>query len=170
MALPEISEIATHTRSYRWSDPSVLAAAARELSGRALLQAVIEGRLPPPPIADLIGAELISIGEGEATFAMRAAEWMYNPIGGVHGGIHATLLDSCMGCAVHTLLEPGVGYTTSDLQVRYVRGITAGTGRTVAVGRVVHPGRRVMTIEASLRAEQTGTLLAHATSACIILR
>jgi uncharacterized protein (TIGR00369 family) len=161
---------AARSRTFTWSDPSVLVAAGQQMGGLELLQAARDGRLPPPPIVDLLGAALVSVGEGEATFALEPAEWMYNPIGAVHGGIAATLLDSCMGCAVHTLLEAGVGYTTTDLQVRYVRGMTDRTGRVLATGRVVHPGRRVMTVEARLTAEEGGALLAHGTSACIVLR
>jgi uncharacterized protein (TIGR00369 family) len=95
---------------------------------------------------------------------------MYNPIGMVHGGIAATILDSCMGCAVHTSLEAGVGYTTTDLQVRYVRAMTGSTGRVLAEGRLVHAGRRTATAEGSLFVEDGGMLLAHATTGCAILR
>ena len=80
-------------------------------------------------------------------FALEPAEWMYNPIGMVHGGIAATILDSCMGCAVHTTLAAGVGYTTTDLQVRYIRAMSDVTGRVLAEGRVVHAGRRTATAE-----------------------
>ncbi|HEY3773734.1 MAG TPA: PaaI family thioesterase [Solirubrobacteraceae bacterium] len=158
------------TRTFSWSDPSGLATVGREMAGIDLMRAMIDGRLPKPPIADLIDASLIAVGEGTATFALQPAEWMYNPIGSVHGGIAATLLDSCMGCAVHTLLPAGVGYTTTDLQVRFVRGISDTTGRVLAAGRVIHPGRRVMTVEATMTAEDGDRLLAHGTSACIVLR
>jgi uncharacterized protein (TIGR00369 family) len=93
---------------------------------------------------------------------------MYNPIGMVHGGVAATLLDSCMGCAVHTTLAAGVGYTTTDLQVRYIRAISDATGRVLAEGRLVHAGRRTATAEQRL-AESDETLLAHATTGCAIL-
>ena len=124
--------------------------------------------MPAPPIADLVGASIVAVEEGTATFAMEPAQWMYNPLGAVHGGIAATLLDSCMGCAVHTLLPAGAGYTTTDLQVRYVRGMSADTGRVLAIGRVVHPGRRLMTVEARLITEADDKLIAHGSSACII--
>ena len=83
-------------------------------------------RSPAPPIAELLGFEIVEAEPGRAVFALEPAEWMYNPIGSVHGGVAATLLDSCMGCAVHTTLEAGIGYTTSDLQVRYIRAMSAG--------------------------------------------
>jgi uncharacterized protein (TIGR00369 family) len=94
---------------------------------------------------------------------------MYNPIGAVHGGVAATLLDSCMGCAVHTTLDAGVAYTTTDLHVRYVRAMTAATGRVLAIGQVVHPGRRMVTAEARLVVADSGALIAHGSSACIVL-
>jgi uncharacterized protein (TIGR00369 family) len=94
---------------------------------------------------------------------------MYNPIGSVHGGIAATILDSSLGCAVHTTLEAGVGYTTSDLQVRYVRAIGAETGRILAESSVVHSGRRLATAEGRLYVESSGQLLAHASTSCLIL-
>ncbi len=158
------------SRTFTWADPSSIAALGRDMAGIDLMQAMIDRRLPKPPIADLIDADLVAVEEGMATFALEPAEWMYNPLGSVHGGIAATLLDSCMGCAVHTLLPAGVGYTTTDLQVRFVRGMSDTTGRVLATGRVIHPGRRVMTVEATMTAEDGGRLIAHGTSACIILR
>jgi uncharacterized protein (TIGR00369 family) len=158
------------SRTFSWSDPADLAAVGREMAGIEAMRAVMDGRLPKPPIADLIDASLIAIGEGTSTFALEPAEWMYNPIGFVHGGIAATLLDSCMGCAVHTLLPAGVGYSTTDLQIRFVRGLTDTTGRVLATGRVLHPGRRLMTVEGTLTTEDGDRLMAHGTSACIVLR
>jgi uncharacterized protein (TIGR00369 family) len=87
----------------------------------------------------------------------------------VHGGIAATILDSCMGCAVHTTLEAGVGYTTTDLHVRYIRAMGEATGRVLAEGRVVHGGRRTATAEGRLFVESEQTLIAHATTGCMIL-
>lgn len=158
------------SRTFSWSDPAELAGVGREMAGIDLLRAIIDGALPKPPIADLVGAELVTVEEGSATFALEPAEWMYNPLGSVHGGIAATLLDSCMGCAVHTLLPAGVGYTTSDLQVRFARGMSDATGRVLATGRVIHPGRRMMTVEGTVATEDGKRLIAHGTSACIILR
>ena len=103
-------------------------------------------------------------------FALEPAEWMYNPIGMVHGGIAATILDSCMGCAVHTTLAAGVGYTTTDLQVRYIRAMGGATGRVLAEGRVVHAGRRTATAEGRVFAEDDETLIAHGSTGCAILR
>ena len=142
---------------------------ARERSGMEVLRAVMDRTVGPPPIADLLGMTLVEFEEGRAVFAVEPAEWMYNPIGSVHGGIAATLLDSCMGCAIHSTLGAGVGYATSDLQIRYSRGITVDTGRIVAEGTVVHAGRRLATAEGRLTDEATGKLLAHATTGCVLI-
>ena len=125
---------------------------------------------PAPPIAQLLGFTVIEVERGRAVFAMEPAEWMYNPIGMVHGGVAATLLDSCMGCAVHTTLDAGVAYTTTDLQVRYIRAMSDTTGRVLAEGRVVHAGRRTATAEGRLFAESDDTLIAHGSTGCVILR
>jgi uncharacterized protein (TIGR00369 family) len=164
-----MSDNGHRTRTFTWQDPMATATLARERSGMEMLQAVIDGTVGPPPIADLLGMSLLEVAEGRAVFAVDPAEWMYNPIGSVHGGIAATLLDSCMGCAIHTTLPAGVGYATSDLQIRYARGITLDTGRIVAEGTVVHAGRRLATAEGRLTAQDTGKLLAHATTACILI-
>jgi uncharacterized protein (TIGR00369 family) len=157
------------TRSFSWEDPAATAAAARELPGLQCMQAIVDGTLPPPPIARLLAFTIIEVQEGRAVFAIEPAEWMYNPIGSVHGGVAATLLDSCMGCAVHTTLPAGVAYTTTDLQVRYIHAMGAATGRVLAEGRVVHRGKRTATAEGRLFVESDETLLAHATTGCVIL-
>jgi len=157
------------TRSFSWEDPAAAAAAARELPGLQCMQAIIDGTLQPPPIARLLDFSVIEVQDGRAVFAMEPAEWMYNPIGSVHGGIAATILDSCMGCAVHTTLEAGVAYTTTDLHVRYIRAMGEATGRVLAEGRVVHRGRRTATAEGRLFVESDETLIAHASTGCVIL-
>jgi uncharacterized protein (TIGR00369 family) len=134
------------------------------------MQAIVDGVLPPPPIARLLDFTIVEVDEGRAVFAMEPAEWMYNPIGSVHGGIAATILDSCMGCAVHTTLQAGVAYTTADLQVRYIRGMSDTSGRVLAEGRVVHRGRRTVTAEGRLFVESDEALIAHGTTGCVILR
>jgi uncharacterized protein (TIGR00369 family) len=158
------------SRTFSWDDPAASAAAGARLSGIDCMRAIITGELPAPPIAQLLGFSVIEVEHGRAVFAMEPAEWMYNPIGMVHGGVAATLLDSCMGCAVHTTLEAGVAYTTTDLQVRYVRAMSDSTGRVLAEGRVVHAGRRTATVEGRLFVESDDTLIAHGSSGCVILR
>ncbi len=157
------------TRSFSWEDPAATLAAGQELSGLDCMRAIVDGTLPPPPIARLLDFAIVEVDEGRAVFAMEPAEWMYNPIGSVHGGIAATILDSCMGCAVHTTLERGVAYTTADLQVRYIRAMGETTGRVLAEGRVVHRGRRTATAAGRLITESDETLIAHATTGCVIL-
>jgi uncharacterized protein (TIGR00369 family) len=158
-------------RSFEWVDPAVLAAGAAGLSGLETMQAIVDGTLPPPPFASALGLSVAEVGHGRAVFVIEPAEWMYNPLGSVHGGVAATLLDSCMGCAVHTTLDAGVGYTTTDLHVRYLRGMRAGAGRVLAEGRVVHTGRRTATAEGRLYLEEDPEVLfAHASTGCAILR
>jgi uncharacterized protein (TIGR00369 family) len=158
------------TRAFSWEDPAAAEVSALRMSGLEYLQAIIDGQLPPPPFARALEAELLEVEPGRALFAAEPAEWMYNPLGSVHGGIVATLLDSCMGCAVHSTLETGVGFTTSDLQVRYIRPLTVQSGRVLADGRVVHRGRTTATAEGRVFAADGGALIAHATTGCVILR
>jgi uncharacterized protein (TIGR00369 family) len=138
------------------------------LSGLEVMQLIAAGELPPPPIADLLGMDVEDVGEGYATFVIEPDARMLNPIGSVHGGIAATLLDSCMGCAVHTTLEPGLGYTTAQLNLHYLRSMQPGMGRVRATGVVLHRGRKQATAEAKL-VDADGRLLAHGTTTCLIL-
>ena len=111
----------------------------------------------------------VLVEPGRVIFAVEPREWMYNPIGSVHGGVAATLLDSSLGCAIHTVLPAGARYTTTDLHVRYVRAMSADTGRVLADSRVVHAGRKLATAEGRLYAEDdTERLFAHATTSCLV--
>ena len=132
------------------TDPISLAARGRELSGMEYIQAIFAGELPPPPIAELMGFRGVSAEPGRAVFEMEPGPQHYNPIGSVHGGIALTLLDSAMGCAVHTLLERGVGYTTLEVKTNFVRPITADTGLIRCEGVVIHRGSRIATAEGKL--------------------
>jgi uncharacterized protein (TIGR00369 family) len=138
------------------------------MTGLEMMHAIRAGDAPAPPIAELVGFDLVEVGEGSATFELDPAERHYNPLGTVHGGIAATLLDSAMGCAVHTTLREDEAYTTLELKVNYVRAITEATGRIVAAGSVIHRGGRVATAEARLT-DEGGRLLAHATCTCLIM-
>jgi uncharacterized protein (TIGR00369 family) len=159
----------TRTRSFSWEDPSATAAAGMKLSGIEYLRGIADGTLSAPPIARLLDFAIVEVEHGRAVFAMNPAEWMYNPIGSVHGGVAATILDSCMGCAIHSTLQAGVGYATADLQVRYIRSMSQASGRVLAEGTVVHAGRRTATAEGRLFAEEDGKMIAHATTGCVIL-
>lgn len=158
------------TRTFSWEDPRASLAGAEGLSGIEYMSINrATGAIPPPPIARLMDMDLIEVTEGRAVFGVTPAEWMFNPIGSVHGGIAATLLDSCMGCAVHSTLPAGVGYTTTDLQVRYLRGVDEHAGRLLAEGAVTHTGRRQATAEGRLIVEATGKVVATATTGCMVL-
>ena len=145
----------------------VPAETAATMSGLDLLKGMIEGRLPGPPIMRLIGFGLVEVDEGRAVFAGTPRFDHYNPLGTVHGGYAATLLDSCMGCAVHSTLPKGVGYTTLEFKVSLLRAITADTGLVRAEGLVISSGRRVATAEGRLT-DAKGRLLAHATTTCLV--
>jgi uncharacterized protein (TIGR00369 family) len=158
------------SRTYTWDDPMALRDAGAGLSGLEYLKAVFERRLPPPPIAatlDFTGAE---VEEGRAVFVGQPAEFLYNPIGVVHGGFAMAILDSAMGCAIHSTLAEGEGYTSLETSVNFVRPITLETGRMRCEGRVVHRGGRVATAEGRLIAESTGKLLAHGTTTCLVIK
>ncbi len=160
----------TRTRTFSWEDPAATASLGRQMSGLEAMRAIIAGSLPPPPIARLLDIELIEADRGRVLFAMEPAEWMYNVIDSVHGGVAATLLDSCMGCAVQSTLEAGAGYATGDLHVRYLRPMSQTSGRVLAQGTVVHVGTRTATAEGRLFLESGGSLLAHGTTGCVLLR
>src|SRR5438034_2430234 len=124
-----------------------LAQGARTMSGIDFLRAIRDGRLPAPPIAELLGFGLIGVEPGEAVFECEPGEQHYNPIGVVHGGLAMTLLDSAMGCCVHTRLPLGKGYTTLEVKINLVRAITGQTGTLRATGRVIHFGGKTATAE-----------------------
>ena len=156
-------------RSYTWSDPMQAAAAAMEMSGMEFFAALSEGKVAQPPIMDTLDLDGISFEEGRVEFRLTPREFHYNPIGSVHGGVFATLLDSACGCAVHTKLPLGVFYTTLDLSVKFLRPVTLETGRISAVGSVTHLGRRTALAEARIT-DAAGKLYATATSSCLIMR
>jgi uncharacterized protein (TIGR00369 family) len=154
--------------SVSWSDPRVLSDVVRSMAGIEFLQGIRDGRLPPAPIAQLLGMRLTEVERGHAVFEVTPAEQHYNPIGVVHGGLALTLLDSAMACSVQTQLPAGTGYTTLEVKVNLVRAITSDTGRVRAIGKIVHAGNRVATAEGRLE-DAAGKLYAHGTTTCIIL-
>jgi uncharacterized protein (TIGR00369 family) len=159
----------TRRRELVWQDPLPTAAEGAGMSGIDYIRVVAAGELPPPPIAVLLRMGPTRIEEGSVSFEGAPGEEHYNPIGVVHGGYAATLLDSALGCAVHTTLPAGVGYTSLTLEVKYVRPITRETGKVRAEAEVVHRGRRQATAEARLLEAETGKLLAHGTGTCLIV-
>ena len=154
-------------RTTQWDEPEQLGREARALPGREFLQRLIDEQRRVP-IGVTLGFRLVEVGEGLAVFEAEAGPWAYNPIGSVHGGWYAAVLDAPLGVALHTLLPQGVGYTTLELKVNLVRPVTPDTGRLRATGRVVHRGRRTALTEARME-DAAGTLYAHATSTCLIL-
>ena len=154
-------------RAYQWGDPAISAAAARELDGMAFFREITAGRLPAPPVMATLDFAAVSFEPGRAVFEITPAEYHYNPIGSVHGGVYATLCDSACGCAVQTMLPAGAYYTSLDLAIRFIRPITSGTGRLTCEGTVEHLGSLTALAQARLTSAD-GKLFAHATSNCLI--
>lgn len=137
------------------------------LPGLEVMRAMMEGRLPAPTISRTLDFLLVHLGEGSAIFQGTPGPDYLNPMGTMHGGWYATLLDSAMGCAVHTLMPPGRAYTTTNLSVNLVRAVPARVQRVRAEGRVLHAGRQLASAEARLIGPD-GAVYAHGTSACLI--
>jgi uncharacterized protein (TIGR00369 family) len=140
----------------------------KPMSGREVLQAIIDGQLPPPPIAQTLSFRLVEVGDGFAAFEGETGQHLLNPMGIVHGGWALTLIDSAAGCAAHTLLPPGAAYTTVETKVNFSRPIARDTGRVRAEGRVIARGRRIISCEARV-ADAAGRVLAHGTSTLMVL-
>jgi uncharacterized protein (TIGR00369 family) len=158
------------TRTIEWQDPVATLQQAAAMPGLEAMRAVAAGDLPPPPIAALMDFDIRSVDPGLVVFEVLPAEFHYNPIGVVHGGLAATLLDSVMGCAVHSTLDAGDVYTTLEIKVNYLRPMTRDTGTVLAEGKVIHTGSRVATAEGRAWVEGTGKLVAHATTTCFVQR
>ena len=160
-------DIPDRSRTVTWDDPLIGLRAARHMTGRQYLEAIRDGTVAPPPIAQLLGFQLDGVEEGRAVFIAEPAEYHYNPIGVVHGGLAATLLDSAMGCAVASRLPQGVVYTTLEIKVNYVRPLTIVTGPIRCEGVVIHLGGTVATAEGRIT-DAAGKLYAHATTTCLL--
>lgn len=139
----------------------------KHLTGLEFLQGIVAGKYPQPPIGMALKFRMVEMELGRAVFEGEPDESFYNPIGSVHGGYAATLLDSCMGCAVHTTLPAGQAYTTLEFKINFVRPMSRATGRVRAEGRVIHSGSRVATADGKLF-DSKRKLMAHATSTCLI--
>lgn len=139
----------------------------KSYDGLGFLNAIAAGTLPQPPIAALMGFHLVEAESGRAVFEGVPELRHYNPIGSVHAGFAATLLDSALGCAIFSTLHKGDAWTTLELKLNLVRGLTKDTGPVRAEGRIIHRGRTVATSEGDLK-DSAGKLYAHATTTCMI--
>ena len=156
-------------RTFSWDDPVAIARAGAGMSGAEFFAAIGAGTIPPPPVMRALDFDGISFGEGRAAFLLTPQEFHYNPLGTVHGGVFATMLDSACACAVHTMLPAGVFYTSLDLSVKFLRPVTVATGPITAEGAVVHLGRRTALAEARIT-DAAGKVYVTATSTCLLLR
>lgn len=151
----------------RWADIGPLEQLKR-LGGLAFLQNVVNGTYPPPPISRTLGFRFVAVENGGARVAMTPTGDHYNLIQTVHGGVHATLLDTAMACAILSTLPAGQGFTTLELKISYVRPMTAATGEVRAEGTIINVGRTIATSEGRLT-DSAGKLIAHGTTTCLIL-
>jgi uncharacterized protein (TIGR00369 family) len=156
------------SRTVQWVDPAQFEEPIQKLSGIEFMRAFLVGDLPSPPFMQLLGIRIVSVEASSVVFEFDPAEYMYSPLGNVHGGIITVLLDTAMGCSLHTCLSAGRGYTTLELKVNFLRSITAKVGTLRAEGHVIHAGSRVATAEARLL-DSKQRLYAHATSTLLIL-
>ncbi|MDE0729035.1 MAG: PaaI family thioesterase [Alphaproteobacteria bacterium] len=155
------------SRTYGWADPRQTAEASQTMAGIDFLRAMMNGQLAQCAYQQTMDYDLVEVGDGRVMFAGKAAEYMLNPLGSVHGGYYAGMLDSALGCAIHSRLPAGQTYTTLEFKLNMVRAIPTD-GRVIrAIGEVVHPGRKIATSEARLE-DDGGKLYAHATCSCMI--
>jgi uncharacterized protein (TIGR00369 family) len=167
MTQTQTPETQLRSRTFTWEDPTINAAQIGRTGGLELLRAMLAGEFPAPPVMKLLDMSRMEVAEGRVVVEMPPREFHYNPLGTVHGGMLATLLDTATGCAVHTTLPAGVGYTSMDLSVKYLRPVTVESGTLRCVGTVLQRGRRTALAEARLT-DGSDRLVAHATSTCLL--
>jgi uncharacterized protein (TIGR00369 family) len=160
---------AERSRTVSWEDQAPVVAAGASMTGLEVMRAIMSGELPAPPVAVLLGFGIDRVDEGNVVFSMDPLEAHQNPLGTVHGGIITTLLDSAMGCAVHTTLPAGGMYTTLELKVNFLRPSFAGGARLLAEGTVINRGATAVLAQATITDADTAKKIAHATSTCLIL-
>ncbi|GII20885.1 PaaI family thioesterase [Planosporangium mesophilum] len=158
---------AVRTRTYTWEDPSASVAAMAGRTGLEILQAIGAGELPQPPVMRTLGMSGVEVEEGRIVFRLQPQEFHYNPLGSMHGGVLATLLDSAAACAVQTTLPAGTGYTSLDLNTKFLRPVTVGSGMLRCEGIVLSRGKRTALAQAQVL-DDADRLIAHATSSCMI--
>jgi uncharacterized protein (TIGR00369 family) len=164
----ETQHFETQSRTVTWATPGQAdLTKLLELDGLGQLTAIRNGDLPHPPIMDTLGVTDLRAERGRVVVEMPAAEFHYNPLGGVHGGVISTLLDTAAACAVHSTLAVGEFYTSVDLTVKFLRPVTVDSGLLTCEGTVIQRGRRTALAQAQLT-DEAGKLVAHATSTCMI--
>jgi uncharacterized protein (TIGR00369 family) len=159
----------SRSRTFTWEDPQVVLANLRSLSGLEFLKRVATGEFPPPPMAALMNIRLTEVERGRVVFEGTPAEYHYNPLGTIHGGMAATLLDSAMGCCVNSCLDVGDMYTTLELKVNYLRPITLETGPVRAISTIVHIGRTTALADGRI-VDAKNVIYAYASSTCLLRR
>lgn len=162
-----MADTSARTRTYSWSDPADLRDAAQNLTGLEFITRMLTQEGAAAPISHTIDMKGLAVKEGEVTFGIQPQEFHNNPLGTMHGGIISTLLDSACGCALHTTLARGQGFTSLTLEVKFLRAASKDTGPLTCTGKVVSRGRTVATTEAVLQ-DARGRLYATATSTCMI--
>jgi uncharacterized protein (TIGR00369 family) len=162
-----VTQTQTRSRTFTWDDPFAHLDQLGGRTGLELFQAMIAGELPPPPIMKLMDVERLTAEFGSVTVTLWPQEFHYNPLGTVHGGVISTLLDTAAACSVHSTLPAGVGYTSMDLTVKFLRPVTVSSGLLTCTGSVISQGRRTALAQAQLT-DSDGRLLAHATSSCLL--
>lgn len=162
-----MSNLPVREKTIKWSDPLATAMLMRDHDGVDALRAMATGAIPPPPIAMLFGFRFQSVEPGKVQMSIVPDESHYNPLGMVHGGAMATLLDTAMGCSVLSVLNKTRGYTTLSLSVNYIRAITVSTGEVFAEGTVVHAGRSTAIAHGRV-VDAAGKLYATAETTCMV--
>lgn len=157
------------SRTYTWDDPAPTAAANRDMHGLDFLRGMIDGSIPQHPTSRTLGFAVTDAREGFVEVCIEPQEFHANAVGSVHGGVLAAMFDTAMGLSVSSTLEAGVGYTTLDLQVRYIRPIQPGQSAVRVHGFCEHTGRRTATARGEAR-DADGRLIATASSTCLVLR
>lgn len=157
-----------HTHTFSWRDYTVTMAAARGMNGRDYLEAMRSGSIPPPPFVTLLGFQLDEVADGRVAFTFAPQDFMHNGIGLLHGGVAAAIFDTAVGCACITVVPPDKVAVTLDLNVRYFKPLTMGSGTIRCEGRILNVGRTTITAEGRL-VDGTGRLCGHATSTLALI-
>ena len=154
-------------RTIRWSDTGSGLAALPRMTGLDFLRAIRDGELPPAPISSPMLMRLDEVDDGRVAFSCEPDESLYNPIGSVHGGVMCTILDSALGCAAHSTLPVGIGYTSIEIKVNYLRPVQIGAGPLTAIGTVTKRGRRVIFADGEVH-DAAGNAVATASSSLLV--